>query len=43
MVASGAVTGATMVWTAGQDGWKPARETALTRLFHAVPPPPPAG
>ncbi|MEZ5796682.1 MAG: SPFH domain-containing protein [Paracoccaceae bacterium] len=43
MVASGALTRASMVWTAGQDGWKPAAETALARLFAQVPPPPPAG
>ena len=43
MAASGALTRATMVWTAGQDGWKPAAETALARLFATVPPPPPPG
>jgi len=42
MVAGGTLTGASMVWTAGQDCWKPARDTSLTRLFLAVPPPPPA-
>lgn len=41
MVASGALTGASMVWTAGQDGWKPAAETELARLLSQVPPPPP--
>ncbi len=41
MVASGALTRATMVWTAGQDGWKPAVETGLARLFAQIPPPPP--
>jgi membrane protease subunit (stomatin/prohibitin family) len=42
MLASGALTRATMVWTAGQDGWKPAGEvTALAGLFAMVPPPPP--
>lgn len=43
MAASGALTRASMVWTAGQDGWKPAAETALARLFATVPPPPPPG
>ncbi|GAB1364246.1 hypothetical protein MASR1M32_34820 [Rhodobacter sp.] len=33
MAASGALTGASMVWTAGQDGWKPAAETELARLL----------
>jgi membrane protease subunit (stomatin/prohibitin family) len=42
--ASGAITRATMVWTAGQDGWKPAGEVAaLTALFALMPPPPPPG
>jgi membrane protease subunit (stomatin/prohibitin family) len=39
--ASGALTRTTMVWTAGQEGWKPAGDTALARLFSQVPPPPP--
>lgn len=44
LVASGALTRATMVWSAGMEGWKPAAETALARLFaHMPPPPPPAG
>jgi membrane protease subunit (stomatin/prohibitin family) len=41
LVSSGALLRTTMVWTAGQDGWKPAAETALARLFAQVPPPPP--
>ena len=41
MAASGALTGASMVWTAGQEGWKPAAETELARLLAQVPPPPP--
>ena len=41
MAASGGLTAATQVWTAGQDGWKPAGETALARLLSMVPPPPP--
>ena len=41
MAKSGALTRATTVWTAGQDGWKPAADTALKSLFDAVPPPPP--
>jgi membrane protease subunit (stomatin/prohibitin family) len=48
MAAAGALTAASLVWTAGQDGWKPAGETALAGLFAAQPPappppPPPAG
>ena len=43
MAAAGTLTGASMVWTAGQDGWKPAAETELSRLLAQVPPPPPAG
>ena len=41
MAAAGQITRATMVWTAGQDGWKPAADTALAALFRDVPPPPP--
>ena len=41
MAASGGLTAATQVWTAGQDGWKPAGETALARLLSMLPPPPP--
>jgi membrane protease subunit (stomatin/prohibitin family) len=39
--ADGRLTRATMVWTAGQDGWKMAAETELAKLLDAVPPPPP--
>jgi hypothetical protein len=39
LAASGALTASTLVWTAGQDGWKPAGETALAALVHSVPPP----
>ncbi len=41
MAASGALTRASQVWTAGQEGWKAAGDTALARLFAQVPPPPP--
>lgn len=41
MAQSGALGRGAMVWTAGQDGWKAAAETALKKLFDAVPPPPP--
>lgn len=42
MLATGALTRTTMVWTAGQDGWKAAGEiAALASLFAMVPPPPP--
>jgi membrane protease subunit (stomatin/prohibitin family) len=44
MVAQGALTPATHVWTQGQDGWKRAAEVpALAPLLAAVPPPPPPG
>jgi membrane protease subunit (stomatin/prohibitin family) len=43
MAAKGALTAATQVWTAGQDGWKAAGDTALSRLLSMVPPPPPRG
>jgi membrane protease subunit (stomatin/prohibitin family) len=39
--AEGRLTRATMVWTAGQDGWKMAAETELARLLDQMPPPPP--
>jgi membrane protease subunit (stomatin/prohibitin family) len=42
MAKAGRLTQSTMVWTAGQDGWKPAAETDLGRLLAQVPPPPPA-
>ena len=38
---SGALTRGSLVWTAGMEGWKPAAETELARLFAQVPPPPP--
>jgi len=42
MAAQGTLTRATLVWTAGQEGWKPAGEVAaLAPLFAQVPPPPP--
>lgn len=43
MAASGRLGRASLVWTPGQDGWKPAGETALSALFAMVPPPPPKG
>jgi hypothetical protein len=43
MAASGALTRASQVWTAGQEGWKPAAETELAKLFAMMPPPPPPG
>ncbi|MDO9640169.1 MAG: SPFH domain-containing protein [Pseudotabrizicola sp.] len=41
MAASGQLSGASMVWTTGQDGWKLATDTPLKRLLDSVPPPPP--
>ncbi|HRK43614.1 MAG TPA: DUF4339 domain-containing protein, partial [Gemmobacter sp.] len=41
MAQSGALTRGSMVWAAGMEGWKPAAETELSRLFAMVPPPPP--
>lgn len=44
MVADGALTREALVWTPGQDGWKPAGEVpALAKLFTVMPPPPPPG
>ena len=44
MAARGALTRDTHVWTAGQDGWKKARDvTELAQLFTVLPPPPPPG
>ena len=43
MIAAGSLTRATQVWTAGMEGWKPAADTDLARLFAQVPPPPPPG
>jgi len=42
LMAQGRVSRETMVWTAGQDGWKKAGEVAgLASLFAQMPPPPP--
>ncbi|SFE48507.1 SPFH domain-containing protein [Roseivivax sediminis] len=42
MATEGGLTRDTLVWTAGQDGWKPAGEvTELAQLFTVMPPPPP--
>ncbi len=42
MIAQGALTPESLVWTAGQDGWKKAADVPdLARLFAATPPPPP--
>ena len=41
LAAEGRLTRATMVWSAGQDGWKMAAETDLARLLDQIPPPPP--
>jgi membrane protease subunit (stomatin/prohibitin family) len=44
MVASGALTRDTWVWTQGQDGWLHAGDVdELARLFTVAPPPPPKG
>jgi membrane protease subunit (stomatin/prohibitin family) len=44
MAQDGRLTRKTMVWTAGQDGWKTAAEvTTLATLFTILPPPPPPG
>lgn len=43
MAAGGSLTRTTHVWSAGMEGWKPAAETDLARLFAPVPPPPPPG
>lgn len=39
MVTAGTLTRDTLVWTPGQDGWKPAADTALAPLFGQLPPP----
>jgi membrane protease subunit (stomatin/prohibitin family) len=39
MVAEGRLSRASMVWTAGQDGWKMAADTDLVRLLDSLPPP----
>ncbi|HBG97293.1 MAG TPA: antifreeze protein [Rhodobacteraceae bacterium] len=42
MAADGGLTRATLVWTAGQDGWQAAGDIAeLAQLFTVMPPPPP--
>ena len=42
MVTEGGLTRESLVWTQGQDGWKPAGEIAeLAQLFTVLPPPPP--
>ncbi|WP_341861163.1 SPFH domain-containing protein [Gymnodinialimonas sp. 57CJ19] len=42
MAGDGSLTRDTMVWTAGQDGWKKAGEVPeLAQLFTVMPPPPP--
>jgi hypothetical protein len=42
MVADGSFTRDTLVWSPGQDGWKPADEIMdLAQLFTIAPPPPP--
>ncbi len=42
MASAGELTRETYVWTAGQDGWKPAEDVVeLAQLFTILPPPPP--
>lgn len=42
LVTGGGFTRETLVWSPGQDGWKPAGEIAeLAQLFTVMPPPPP--
>jgi len=44
MAQDGALNRESLVWTAGQEGWKEADEVAdLATLFTVLPPPPPAG
>ena len=43
MAAKGSLTAATLVWTAGQDGWMAAGTTTLNTLLAQTPPPPPKG
>jgi len=44
MATEGTLKRETYVWTAGQDGWKPAEDVAeLAQLFTILPPPPPPG
>ena len=43
MATEGTLTRDSLVWTAGQDGWKAAQEIIeLAQLFTIMPPPPPA-
>ena len=42
MITAGSFSRETMVWSAGQDGWKAANDIAeLAQLFTVAPPPPP--
>ncbi|MCX7286664.1 MAG: SPFH domain-containing protein [Rhodobacterales bacterium] len=41
LAAEGRLTRATMVWSAGQDGWKMAADTELVHILDQVPPPAP--
>jgi hypothetical protein len=42
MAGDGSMSRDTLVWTAGQDGWKKAGEVdELAQLFTVMPPPPP--
>lgn len=43
MAANGTLTAKTLVWTAGQEGWKAASDTALADLLSQTPPPLPPG
>jgi membrane protease subunit (stomatin/prohibitin family) len=43
MAQAGNLTRASMVWQAGMEGWMPAAETPLSRLFAMMPPPLPPG
>ncbi len=43
MARSGTLTAASLVWTAGQDGWKPVADTSLADLLAQTPPPLPPG
>jgi hypothetical protein len=43
MAAEGSLERKTLVWTAGQDGWKTASDVAeLATLFTVLPPPLPS-
>ena len=42
MASEGSLKRDSLVWTAGQDGWKPAEQVMeLAQLFTILPPPPP--